>query len=46
MYLVLHEDGDQELNTATAVTKLITGIKVLLAEVETGSMSEWQPAAK
>ena len=46
VYLVSHQDSDQELNTATAGAKLITGIKALLAEVETDSMSERQLAAK
>ena len=46
VYLVPHQDSDQEPNTATAGAKLITGIKALLAEVETDSMSERQLAAK
>ena len=46
VYLVSHQDSDQELNTATAGAKLITGIKALMAEVETDSMSERQLAAK
>ena len=46
VYLVSHQDSDQELNTATAGAKLITGIKALLAEVEIDSMSERQLAAK
>jgi site-specific DNA recombinase len=41
-----HQDSTDELNTATAGAKLITGIKALLAEVETDSMSERQLAAK
>lgn len=35
-----------ELNTATAGAKLVTGMKAPLAEVETDSMSERQLAAK
>lgn len=46
VYLFSHQDSDQEPNTATAGAKLITGIKALLAEVETDSMSERQLAAK
>ncbi len=46
VYLVSHQDSADELNTATAGAKLITGIKALLAEVETDSMSERQLAAK
>jgi DNA invertase Pin-like site-specific DNA recombinase len=46
VYLVSHQDSDEELNTATAGAKLVTGIKALLAEVETDSMSERQLAAK
>lgn len=41
-----HQDSTDELNTATAGAKLVTGIKALLAEVETDSMSERQLAAK
>lgn len=41
-----HQDSTDELNTATAGAKLITGIKALLAEVETDSMSERQLASK
>ncbi|SDP27362.1 Site-specific DNA recombinase [Nakamurella panacisegetis] len=44
--LVSHQDASDELNTATAGAKLITGIKALLAEVETDTMSERQRAAK
>jgi site-specific DNA recombinase len=44
--LVSHQDSSDELNTATAGAKLITGIKALLAEVETDTMSERQKAAK
>jgi site-specific DNA recombinase len=46
VYLVSHQDSAEELNTATAGAKLVTGIKALLAEVETDSMSERQLAAK
>ena len=46
VYLASHQDSDSELNTATAGAKLVTGIKALLAEVETDSMSERQLAAK
>lgn len=46
VYLVSHQDSAEELNTATAGAKLITGIKALLAEVETDSMSERQLASK
>lgn len=46
VYLVSHQDSADELNTATAGAKLITGIKALLAEVETDTMSERQLAAK
>jgi site-specific DNA recombinase len=46
VYLVSHQDSADELNTATAGAKLVTGIKALLAEVETDSMSERQLAAK
>lgn len=41
-----HQDSPDELNTATAGAKLVTGIKALLAEVETDSMSERQLASK
>lgn len=41
-----HQDTADELNTATAGAKLVTGIKALLAEVETDSMSERQLASK
>lgn len=41
-----HQDSTDELNTATAGAKLVTGIKALLAEVETDSMSERQLASK
>lgn len=41
-----HQDSTEELNTATAGAKLVTGIKALLAEVETDSMSERQLASK
>ncbi|WP_244302854.1 recombinase family protein [Leucobacter coleopterorum] len=41
-----HQDSADELNTATAGAKLVTGIKALLAEVETDSMSERQLASK
>jgi site-specific DNA recombinase len=44
--LVSHQDASDELNTATAGAKLVTGIKALLAEVETDTMSERQRAAK
>ena len=44
--LVSHQDASEELNTATAGAKLVTGIKALLAEVETDTMSERQRAAK
>ncbi|MEO6712833.1 MAG: recombinase family protein [Mycobacteriales bacterium] len=44
--LVSHQDSSDELNTATAGAKLMTGIKALLAEVETDTMSERQKAAK
>lgn len=44
--LVSHQDASDELNTATAGAKLVTGIKALLAEVETDTMSERQKAAK
>lgn len=46
VYLVSHQDSADELNTATAGAKLVTGIKALLAEVETDSMSERQLASK
>ncbi|TXN29816.1 recombinase family protein [Lacisediminihabitans profunda] len=46
VYLVSHQDSAEELNTATAGAKLVMGIKALLAEVETDSMSERQLAAK
>lgn len=46
VYLVSHQDSASELNTATAGAKLVTGIKALLAEVETDSMSERQLASK
>jgi site-specific DNA recombinase len=46
VYLVSHQDSAEELNTATASAKLMTGLKALLAEVETDSMSERQLAAK
>ncbi|MFC8797036.1 recombinase family protein [Promicromonospora sp. NPDC057138] len=46
VYLVSHQDSADELNTATAGAKLVTGLKALLAEVETDSMSERQLAAK
>lgn len=46
VYLVSHQDTEDELNTATAGAKLVTGIKALLAEVETDSMSERQLASK
>ncbi len=46
VYLVSHQDSAEELNTATAGAKIVTGIKALLAEVETDSMSERQLAAK
>lgn len=44
--LVSHQDPSDELNKATAGAKLVTGIKALLAEVETDTMSERQKAAK
>lgn len=44
--LVSHQDASDELNTATAGAKLVTGIKALLAEVETDTMGERQRAAK
>lgn len=46
VYLVSHQDSASELNTATAGAKLVTGIKALLAEVETDTMSERQLASK
>lgn len=46
VYLVSHQDSADELNTASAGAKLVMGIKALLAEVETDSMSERQLAAK
>lgn len=46
VYLVSHQDSAEELNTATAGAKLATGIKALLAEVETDAMSERQLASK
>lgn len=46
VYLVSHQDSADELNTATAGAKLVTGIKALLAEVETDAMSERQLASK
>ncbi|MGJ4077991.1 recombinase family protein [Corynebacterium sp. YSMAA1_1_F7] len=46
VYLVSHQDSVDELNTATAGAKLVTGIKALLAEVETDAMSERQLASK
>lgn len=44
--LVSHEDASDELNKASAGGKLLTGIKALLAEVETDTMSARQLAAK
>ncbi|OHV45338.1 recombinase [Pseudofrankia sp. BMG5.36] len=44
--LVSHQDSSDELNTATAGAKLVSGIKALLAEVETDTMSERQRSAK
>lgn len=44
--LVSHQDGAAELNSATAGAKLVTGIKALMAEVETDTMSERQRTAK
>jgi len=44
--LVSHQDSSEELNTATAGAKLVAGIKALLAEVETDTMSERQRGAK
>jgi len=46
VYLVSHQDTAEELNTATAGAKLVTGIKALLAEVESDTMSERQLASK
>ncbi|MGO1908147.1 MAG: recombinase family protein [Brevibacterium linens] len=46
VYLVSHQDSADELNTATSGAKLVTGIKALLAEVETDTMSERQLASK
>ncbi len=44
--LVSHQDAAHELNSATAGAKLVTGIKALMAEVETDNMSERQRDAK
>lgn len=41
-----HEDSDDELNTASANAKLITGIKSIFAEIETDTMSTRQKASK
>lgn len=44
--LVSHQDSTEELNSVTAAAKLSTGVKALLAEAETDTMSERQRAAK
>lgn len=44
--LISHQDGREELNGIGAGAKLVTGVKALLAEAETDSMSERQRAAK
>ncbi|WP_197683338.1 recombinase family protein [Jiangella alkaliphila] len=46
VYLISHQDSADELNSASAGAKLVTGVKALLAEVETDTMSERQLAAK
>lgn len=44
--LLSHQDSTEELNSVTAAAKLSTGVKALLAEAETDTMSERQRAAK
>lgn len=44
--LLSHQDSTDELNSVTAAAKLSTGVKALLAEAETDTMSERQRAAK
>ena len=44
--LLSHQDSTEELNSVTAAAKLSTGVKALLAEAETETMSERQRAAK
>lgn len=46
VHLHSHQDSSDELNSVTAAAKLSTGIKALLAEAETDTMSERQRAAK
>ncbi|TXN29768.1 recombinase family protein [Lacisediminihabitans profunda] len=44
--LLSHQDSSEELNSVAAGAKLVTGVKALLAEAETDTMSERQRAAK
>ncbi|MFC8796892.1 recombinase family protein [Promicromonospora sp. NPDC057138] len=46
VHLHSHQDSSDELNSVTAAAKLSTGVKALLAEAETDTMSERQRAAK
>lgn len=44
--LLSHQDSQEELNSVSSAAKLSTGVKALLAEAETDTMSERQKAAK
>lgn len=46
VHLVSHQDSAEELNTASASAKIVTGIKALFAEIETDTMSTRQLGAK
>ena len=46
VHLLSFQDSTEELNSVSAAAKLSTGVKALLAEAETDTMSERQRAAK
>lgn len=46
VHLLSHQDSQEELNSVSSAAKLSTGVKALLAEAETDTMSERQKAAK
>lgn len=46
LHLLSHQDSTEELNSVSGAAKLSIGVKALLAEAETDTMSERQRAAK